>query len=90
MKSLHQQLALYTAQLTAQQHETRAAKETLAEAEREMESVHFEKKQLLAQWRGSLNAIQRCCARPVHTTILSATNSRPVTLKWQPLHKPLI
>lgn len=59
MKSMHQQLTLYTAQLAAQQRETRAAKETLAEAESEMEGVHFEKKQLLAQWRGSLNAIQR-------------------------------
>ncbi|KAF6257749.1 hypothetical protein COO60DRAFT_1639651 [Scenedesmus sp. NREL 46B-D3] len=59
MKSLQQQLALYTAQLTAQRRETRAAKETLAEAEREMEGVHFEKKQLLAQWKGSLTAIQR-------------------------------
>eukprot|EP00878_Enallax_costatus_P030136 GHUV01032788.1.p1 GENE.GHUV01032788.1~~GHUV01032788.1.p1 ORF type:complete len:692 (+),score=266.59 GHUV01032788.1:452-2527(+) len=59
MKSLQQQLDVYTAQLTAQQRETRAAKETLAEAESEMEGVHFEKKQLLAQWRGVVNAIQR-------------------------------
>jgi hypothetical protein len=59
IKSLQQQSALYAAQLTAQQRETCAAKETLAEAEREMEGVHFEKRQLLAQWKGSLNAIQR-------------------------------
>jgi hypothetical protein len=59
LKSLHQQLALYTAQLKEQQHETRAAKETLTEAEKEMEGVHFEKKQLLAQWKGSLNAVLR-------------------------------
>lgn len=59
MKSLQQQLDVYTAQLTAQQRETRAAKETLADAESEMEGVHFEKKQLLAQWRGVVNAIQR-------------------------------
>eukprot|EP00775_Hariotina_reticulata_P007189 gene7189-7403_t len=59
LKSLHQQLALYSAQLKEQQHETRAAKETLTEAEKEMEGVHFEKKQLLAQWKGSLNAILR-------------------------------
>lgn len=58
-KSMQQQLALYGAQLTAQQRETRAAKEMLAEAESEMEAVHFEKKQLLAQWKGSLTAIQR-------------------------------
>lgn len=60
MRSLEQQLALYTAQLTEQRHETRAAQETLAQAESDMEAVHFEKKQLLAQWRGSLTAIQRC------------------------------
>jgi hypothetical protein len=69
MRSLEQQLALYTAQLTEQRHETRAAQETLAQAESDMEAVHFEKKQLLAQWKGSLTAIQRygermfsCCA----------------------------
>jgi len=59
MRSLEQQLSLYTAQLTEQQHETRAAQETLAQAESDMEAVHFEKKQLLAQWKGSLTAIQR-------------------------------
>jgi hypothetical protein len=60
MRSLQQQLSLYTAQLTEQRHETRAARETLAQAESDMEAVHFEKKQLLAQWNGSLAAIQRC------------------------------
>lgn len=30
------------------------------QAESDMEGVHFEKKQLLAQWKSSLNAIQRC------------------------------
>lgn len=59
MKSMHQQLALYNAQLEAQKRETRAALETLAEAETEMESVYFEKKQLVAQWKSSLLAIQR-------------------------------
>lgn len=59
MRSLEQQLALYTAQCTEQRHETRAALETLAQAESDMEAVHFEKKQLLAQWKGSLQAIQR-------------------------------
>ena len=44
---------------TMQSRETRAALETLAEAEAEMESVHFEKKQLLAQWKSSLLAIQK-------------------------------
>jgi coiled-coil domain-containing protein 40 len=31
--------------------------ETLVEAEKEMESVHFEKRQLLSQWNSSLLAI---------------------------------
>lgn len=59
MKSMQQQLQLHTAQLEAQKRETRAAMETLAEAETEMESVHFEKKQLVAQWKSSLVAIQK-------------------------------
>lgn len=31
----------------------------LVQAESDMEGVHFEKKQLLAQWKSSLTAIQR-------------------------------
>lgn len=60
LKGLQQQLQLYTAQHDAQARETRAALETLAEAEAEMEGVHFEKKQLVAQWKSSLVAIQKC------------------------------
>lgn len=59
MRSLQQQLAQHGAQLEAQRRETRAARETLAEAESDMEGVHFEKRQLLAQWKSSLNAIQK-------------------------------
>lgn len=59
MKSLHQQLELYDDQLTNQKRETRAAQETLAEAESEMQAVHFEKKQLLAQWQSSITAVKR-------------------------------
>jgi len=59
LKGLQQQLQLYTAQHEAQARETRAALETLAEAEAEMEGVHFEKKQLVAQWKSSLVAIQK-------------------------------
>lgn len=59
MRSLQQQLAQHNAQLEAQRRETRAARETLAEAESDMEGVHFEKRQLLAQWKSSLNAIQK-------------------------------
>ncbi|GBF90586.1 hypothetical protein Rsub_03158 [Raphidocelis subcapitata] len=59
LRSLQQQLSQHAAQLDAQRRETRAARETLAEAEADMEGVAFEKKQLLAQWKSSLNAIQR-------------------------------
>jgi len=59
LKGLQQQMQLHTAQLEAQKRETRAALETLAEAETEMENVHFEKKQLVAQWKSSLLAIQK-------------------------------
>jgi len=59
LKGLQQALQLHTTQHEAQVRETRAALETLAEAEAEMESVHFEKKQLVAQWRSSLVAVQK-------------------------------
>ncbi len=51
-------VCVYT-QVEAQTRETRAALETLAEAEAEMASVHFEKKQLVAQWKSSLLAIAK-------------------------------
>ena len=44
-------------QLDAQKGEMRSAMETLVEAVKEMESVHFEKRQLLSQWNSSLRAI---------------------------------
>lgn len=44
---------------TAQQHETRAARELLTEAASDMEAVNFEKKGLLAQWQASLLGLQR-------------------------------
>lgn len=59
LKTVQHQLQLHSAQLEAQKRETRAAMETLAEAESEMESVQFEKKQLMAQWKSSINAIQK-------------------------------
>mmetsp|Transcript_35276 Transcript_35276/g.80594 ORF Transcript_35276/g.80594 Transcript_35276/m.80594 type:complete len:891 (-) Transcript_35276:276-2948(-) len=59
MKVLHDQLALYVAQLDSQKNETGSARETLAEAAQEMEKIRFEKKQLLNQWRSSLLAIAR-------------------------------
>lgn len=48
-----------SAQLEAQKRETLAAKETLQEAEDEMENIHFEKKQLMQQWQGTLHSVQR-------------------------------
>ena len=58
-KALDEQLALYEAQLIAQRKETSAAQTTLADAAAEMESVSFEKKQLLQQWKSSLIGMQR-------------------------------
>lgn len=46
-------------QVEAQKSETRAAMETLVEAEQEMDTIHFEKRQLIAQWHSSLLAITR-------------------------------
>jgi hypothetical protein len=59
IKTLQQQADLYAAQLQSQARETRAARETLAEAEAEIAEVQFDKKQLLAQWRSVLTAVQR-------------------------------
>jgi septal ring factor EnvC (AmiA/AmiB activator) len=47
------------AQLAAQANETRAARDTLAEAESEMEAINFEKKQLVQQWKSSLLGMAR-------------------------------
>ena len=59
IKGHQRQIALFTQQHAAQQRETRAAQETLAEAAAEMEGVAFEKKQLTAQWQSSLIAMQK-------------------------------
>ena len=59
VKNLYEQLALYDAQLESQRTETSAAVDTLAEAAKEMDTIAFEKKQLLQQWKSSLVAMQR-------------------------------
>ena len=59
VRTQEQQIAIYTQQYEAQRRESRAAKEMLAGAEAEMEGIHFEKKQLTAQWQSSLIATQR-------------------------------
>lgn len=59
VRTQEQQIAIYTQQYEAQRRESRAAKEMLAGAEADMEGIHFEKKQLTAQWQSSLIATQR-------------------------------
>jgi chromosome segregation ATPase len=59
IKRQREQLALYEAQLISQNSETKSARETLREAANEMESIAFEKKQLLQQWRASLISMAR-------------------------------
>jgi len=59
LKGLHEKYQLYEAQLLAQKEETRAAGTTLGDANREMEQIQFEKKQLLNQWRSALIGMQR-------------------------------
>ena len=59
LKRSQEQLALYEAQLLAQQQETGAAGNTLKEASAEMEAIHFEKKQLLSQWKTALIGMGR-------------------------------
>ena len=56
---LQEQLALYEAQLISQKQETTAASETLADASQEMESIAYEKKQLMQQWQSSLIGMGR-------------------------------
>lgn len=59
LKQKHQQLSMLKVQLTAQQKETQAAVETLNEAAREMESIHFEKKNLAQHWKSALVGIAK-------------------------------
>ena len=58
-KQLQDKLNTYSSQLAAQKAETAGAEEVLRDANREMEKIRFEKKQLLAQWKSSLLAVQR-------------------------------
>lgn len=59
LRRLQERRALYETQLIAQQKETKAAVETLQDAATEMEAIHFEKRQLLHQWKSSLIGLQR-------------------------------
>jgi chromosome segregation ATPase len=59
VKRAAEQLALLTQQGAAQRNEAAAAAATMAEAAQEMETIRFEKKQLLMQWQSSLVAMRR-------------------------------
>lgn len=54
LKKLHLEAATLDAQTTSQRRETTVARETLAEANAEMEAVHHEKAQLASQWKSAL------------------------------------
>ncbi|KAJ1129046.1 hypothetical protein NDU88_007417 [Pleurodeles waltl] len=56
---LREQIALYEAQLEAQTQDTKAARETVAEACMEIETIIMEKRQLLQQWNSSLIGMGR-------------------------------
>lgn len=59
LKRLHEQLALYEAQIQSQKRESEAAEATLREATEEMEGIGFEKKQLMQQWQSALVGMQK-------------------------------
>jgi coiled-coil domain-containing protein 40 len=59
LRKLQERRALFETQLQAQQHETRAAIETLQDAATEMEAIKFEKRQLVNQWKSSLIGLQK-------------------------------
>jgi hypothetical protein len=80
LKRLSSQLEVYEAQLEAQRLETRAAQELLAQAEAEMESVHFEKKQLVARWKSSLNAVARWAGGPWPAPRLPGASGPPCSM----------
>lgn len=54
LKGLHAKNTLFEAQANAQAKETKLARQTLAEANAEMESVNLEKRQLTSQWKSAL------------------------------------
>ena len=54
LKRAQEQRALYEAQLASQAAETQAAVDTLRDAAKEMETIEFEKKQLMQQWKSKV------------------------------------
>ena len=69
LKRAQEQRALYEAQYASQAAETQAAVDTLRDATKEMETIEFEKKQLMQQWKSSLIGMRR------RDEALSATTS---------------
>jgi chromosome segregation ATPase len=59
LKRAQEQRALYEAQYASQAAETQAAVDTLRDATKEMETIEFEKKQLMQQWKSSLIGMRR-------------------------------
>ena len=59
LKKAQEQRALYEAQFASQAAETQAAVDTLRDATKEMETIEFEKKQLMQQWKSSLIGMRR-------------------------------
>ena len=59
LKKAQEQRALYEAQFASQASETQAAVDTLRDATKEMETIEFEKKQLMQQWKSSLIGMRR-------------------------------
>lgn len=56
---LREDIALFDAQLEAQSAETKAAREALAEARMEIDTISVEKKQLFAAWNSALVGMRR-------------------------------
>jgi len=54
LRAAGDQLKVYNGQLASQQEETRQAKETLAEASKEMDAIAVEKREYLQKWKTSL------------------------------------
>ncbi|MBN3310411.1 CCD40 protein, partial [Amia calva] len=67
---LAEQISVYQVQAAAQAQETRAARDTLSEAQMEIEALAMERKQLLQQWDSSLIGMRR--RDEAHTALLQA------------------
>uniref|UniRef100_K3WH79 Coiled-coil domain-containing protein 40 n=1 Tax=Globisporangium ultimum (strain ATCC 200006 / CBS 805.95 / DAOM BR144) TaxID=431595 RepID=K3WH79_GLOUD len=81
IKSLQEKIAMTIAQHKSQKLETAAAEETLREATAQMETIAFEKKQLLQQWKSSLIGMQqRDQALQATQTAISTVNEEDLAL----------